>query len=40
LAYTIHPPGVPAEDMPICQAVRQAGGDRMVLMLDAVWAYN
>ncbi len=39
-AYKIHPHGVPRDDIRICQAVRQAVGDEMVLMLDAMWAYG
>ena len=39
-AYKIHPHGVPTEDIAICRAVRAAVGERLVLMLDAMWAYN
>lgn len=39
-AYKIHPPGVPGEDVVVCEAVREAVGDDMVLMLDSVWAYT
>ncbi|MBI4639796.1 MAG: mandelate racemase [Candidatus Tectomicrobia bacterium] len=39
-AYKIHPPADPQEDIAICQAIRKAVGDKMVLMLDSVWAYN
>ena len=39
-AYKIHPHGTLEEDVAICRAVRKAVGDRMVLMLDAMWAYN
>jgi len=39
-AYKIHPHGVPKEDIEICRAVREAVGDDMVLMLDAMWAYS
>jgi L-alanine-DL-glutamate epimerase-like enolase superfamily enzyme len=39
-AYKIHPHGTLKEDVEICRAVRKAVGDRMVLMLDAMWAYN
>ncbi|MBM3958382.1 MAG: mandelate racemase [SAR202 cluster bacterium] len=38
-AYKIHPPAVPKEDIEVCEAVRKAVGDDMVLMLDSVWAY-
>lgn len=39
-AYKIHPHGIPREDIKICQAVRKAVGDDMVLMLDSIWAYG
>lgn len=39
-AYKIHPRGDPKEDIRICRAVREAVGDEMVLMLDAIWAYS
>ena len=39
-AYKIHPHGVPKEDIEICQAVRRAAGDDMVLMLDSMWVYG
>jgi len=39
-AYKMHPHGVPKEDVAICRAVREAVGEDMVLMLDAMWAYN
>lgn len=38
-AYKIHPPAVPKEDIAVCEAVKKAVGDTMVLMLDSVWAY-
>ncbi len=39
-AYKVHPCGTLKEDAAICRTVRKAVGDRMVLMLDAMWAYN
>ncbi len=39
-AYKIHPPTDPAVDIEVCRAVRQAVGDRFVLMLDPTWAYQ
>jgi L-alanine-DL-glutamate epimerase-like enolase superfamily enzyme len=39
-AYKIHPHCVPTEDLDICQAVKQAVGDSMVLMLDSMWSYR
>ena len=39
-AYKIHPHGIPRDDIKICQAVRQAVGDDMVLMLDSMWSYG
>src|SRR5438105_5072531 len=39
-AYKIHPHGVPRDDIKICQAVRRAVGDDMVLMLDSMWCYG
>ena len=38
-AYKIHPHGIPKDDIKICQEVRRAVGDDMVLMLDSMWAY-
>ena len=38
-AYKIHPHGIPQDDIKICQEVRRAVGDDMVLMLDSMWAY-
>ena len=39
-AYKIHPHGIPRDDIKICQAVRDAVGDDMTLMLDSMWAYG
>jgi L-alanine-DL-glutamate epimerase-like enolase superfamily enzyme len=39
-AYKIHPHGEPKKDVEICKVVREAVGDNMVLMLDAMWAYG
>ena len=39
-AYKIHPHAKPAEDIKICQAVRNAVGSEMILMLDSCWAYG
>ncbi|MCL0044077.1 mandelate racemase [Dehalococcoidia bacterium] len=39
-AHKIHPHGEPKKDVEICQAVRQAVGDNMTLMLDSMWAYG
>jgi L-alanine-DL-glutamate epimerase-like enolase superfamily enzyme len=39
-AYKIHPHCVPKEDLDICQAVKKAVGDSMVLMLDSMWSYR
>jgi L-alanine-DL-glutamate epimerase-like enolase superfamily enzyme len=39
-AYKVHPPADPKEDIIVCEAVRKAVGDTMVLMLDSVWAYG
>ena len=39
-AYKIHPQGDPRTDIEICRAVRDAVGDDMILMLDAMWAYG
>tara|TARA_B100000676_G_C18065055_1_gene840390 strand:+ start:100 stop:1185 length:1086 start_codon:yes stop_codon:yes gene_type:complete len=38
-AYKIHPHAVPKSDIDICQKVRAAVGDEMVLMLDSMWSY-
>jgi L-alanine-DL-glutamate epimerase-like enolase superfamily enzyme len=39
-AYKIHPQGNPRDDIKICQAVRRAVGEDMILMLDSAWAYG
>ncbi len=39
-AYKIHPPTDPDLDIKVCEAVRKAVGDDMVLMLDSTWAYD
>ncbi len=39
-AFKIHPPGDPADDIKVCEAVRRAVGDGFPLMLDATWSYN
>ena len=39
-AYKIHPVKRAREDVAICRAVRDALGDDLVLMLDAMWAYG
>ncbi len=38
--YKIHPPQRPAEDVAVCEVVRQAVGDSYPLMLDSIWTYN
>ncbi len=38
-AYKIHPAAIPKDDIEICQAVREAVGDDMILMLDSMWSY-
>ena len=38
-AHKIHPHGEPKMDIKICQAVREAVGNDMTLMLDSMWAY-
>lgn len=38
-AHKIHPHGEPKMDIKICQAVREAVGGEMTLMLDSMWAY-
>ena len=40
LAHKIHPHGNPAFDIKICEAVREAVGDGVKLMLDSMWAYQ
>lgn len=39
-AHKLHPHGEPAADVRICRLVREAVGDDMQLMLDAMWAYQ
>ena len=39
-AHKIHPHGEPYADVAICEAVRTAVGDDMILMLDSMWAYR
>lgn len=39
-AYKIHPVKNPKRDVAICEAVKKAVGDTMVLMLDSMWAYG
>ncbi len=39
-AYKIHPPGVPEEDVRICETVRKAVGEGYRLMLDSTWSYR
>ena len=39
-AHKIHPHGAPKKDIKICEAIRGAVGDNMVLMLDSMWAYR
>ncbi|MDG1306748.1 MAG: enolase C-terminal domain-like protein [Porticoccaceae bacterium] len=39
-AYKMHPPGIAAEDISICKAVREAVGDDFRLMLDSTWSYD
>ena len=40
LAHKIHPEGKPKKDIEIAEAVREAVGDDMVLMLDSMWSYG
>jgi L-alanine-DL-glutamate epimerase-like enolase superfamily enzyme len=40
LGYKLHVPGIPSRDLEICQAVREAVGDDMLLMLDPVGRYD
>lgn len=40
VAYKIHPPTRPDDDIAICKAVRAAVGDDYRLMLDSTWAYD
>ena len=39
-AHKIHPHGAQKKDIKICEAIRGAVGDNMVLMLDSMWAYR
>ncbi|MGE3272567.1 MAG: enolase C-terminal domain-like protein [Chloroflexota bacterium] len=39
-AYKIHPPRNPKRDIAVCEAVKKAVGDTMVLMLDSTWTYG
>tara|TARA_B100000519_G_scaffold16170_2_gene11926 strand:- start:1325 stop:2425 length:1101 start_codon:yes stop_codon:yes gene_type:complete len=39
-AHKIHPHGIPSSDIEISQAVRNAVGDDIKLMLDSMWAYQ
>ncbi len=39
-AHKIHPAGDPRKDIEICQAVREAVGGDVKLMLDSMWAYQ
>ena len=39
-AHKLHPHGMATADVAICRAVREAVGSDMVLMLDAMWAYQ
>ncbi len=39
-AYKIHPPGIPEEDVKVCEATRKAVGDDYRLMLDSTWSYD
>ncbi len=39
-AHKLHPHGEPKADIAICQAVRDAVGPEMILMLDSMWAYQ
>ncbi len=39
-AHKLHPHGTPKADIALCQAVREAVGDDMKLMLDSMWAYR
>jgi L-alanine-DL-glutamate epimerase-like enolase superfamily enzyme len=39
-AYKIHPPQDPAEDIKVCESVRNAVGDDFTLMLDSTWSYR
>ena len=39
-AYKIHPPRFWKDDIKVCEAVKKAVGDTMVLMLDSTWCYG
>ena len=39
-AHKLHPHGDAISDIAICQAVREAVGDDMILMLDSMWNYK
>jgi len=39
-AYKIHPPRIPEKDIAVCEAVKQAVGDTMRVMLDSTWSYG
>jgi L-alanine-DL-glutamate epimerase-like enolase superfamily enzyme len=39
-AYKIHPQCIPSKDLEICERVKRAVGDSMVLMLDSMWSYR
>ena len=39
-AYKIHPPQEWRDDIRVCEAVREAVGERYPLMLDSTWAYS
>ncbi len=39
-AYKIHPPRRWKEDIAVCEAVKKAVGDTMLLMLDSTWSYG
>ena len=39
-AYKIHPHGIVADDIRICEAVRKAVGDDYRIMLDSTWSYD
>ena len=39
-AHKLHPHGRPAADIRLCEAVRDAVGGDMLLMLDSMWAYQ
>ena len=40
MAYKIHPPQNPPDDIRACEAVRRAVGEDYPLMLDATWSYS